>query len=200
MGGGDKALVQLVGRPLVAHAVSRLAPQCAALAISANGELTRFAALDLPPGIPVLPDPLPDGVAPFPGPLAGVLAAMDWAAGLGRPCVVTAAVDTPFLPVDLVTRLRAAAGPDGPAVAASPDAEGRLRRHPTFGLWPVGLRHDLRATLAAGERKLGLWADRQGARIAAFPAVAVDPFFNINTPDDLQRAEALLAGQPRSAP
>jgi molybdopterin-guanine dinucleotide biosynthesis protein A len=196
MGGADKALLPLGGATLLAHVTARLAPQCGPLALSANGDPARFAAL----GLPVLPDRLPADVAAFPGPLAGLLAGMDWAAALGRTCLVTAAADTPFLPVDLVLRLRAAGGPDGPAVAASPDGEGRLRRHPTFGLWPVALRDDLRAVLAAGERKLGLWADRQGARIAAFPADPDDPFFNVNTPEDLARAGAMLALGPERAP
>lgn len=200
MGGADKARLVLGGRSLLAHVVARLEPQCAPLAVSFNGDPARLAGHGLPEGTPVLPDaPLP-GAEPFPGPLAGLLAALDWAAGLGAPCVVTAAVDTPFLPPDLVTRLRAEVSGDGPAVAASPDGDGRLRRHPTFGLWPVALRDDLRAALAAGERKLGLWAERQGARIVAFPADPRDPFFNVNTPEDLVQAEALLASGPDPAP
>lgn len=186
MGGGDKCLRPVAGRPLLAHVIDRLAPQVAGLALNANGDPARFAGL----GLPVLPD----GVAGFPGPLAGVLAGLDWAAAQGAPAVVTAAGDTPFLPPDLVARLRAAAGPSGLAVAASPDEGGRLRRHPLFGLWPVALRADLRAALAAGQRRAGLWAERQGAGLAVFESRPFDPFFNVNTPGDLAAAEALAAG------
>jgi len=193
MGGADKALLQLGGLSLVARVAARLAPQCTDLAISANGDPTRFAGILPAAAVPVLPDVPPAGVGAFPGPLAGILAGMDWAAGRGLACVIVVAADTPFLPADLVPRLRAAGSPTGPAIAASPDGEGRLRRHPTVGLWPVALRADLRAALTAGERRLGLWADRHGAAVAAFPGGPLDPFFNVNTPDDLATAEAMLA-------
>lgn len=185
MGGGDKALLELGGESLLARVAARLAPQVAALALSANGDPARFA----PFGGPVLPDSLPG----HPGPLAGVLAGLDWAAGEGASHIVTAAVDTPFLPRDLVERLAAAAGGTGAALAlAASPVEGRVRRHPTFGLWPVALRDDLRAALGGGLRKVSLWADRHGAARAVFDAAGRDPFFNVNTPDDLARAEAML--------
>jgi molybdopterin-guanine dinucleotide biosynthesis protein A len=187
MGGADKALLRLGGLSLAAHVRARMAPQCAALALSANGDPARLADL----GLPVLPDRLPDGVDPHPGPLAGVLAGMDWAAAEGASALVTVPADTPFLPGDLVARLQAAAGPGGAAIAASPDAEGRLRRHPVVALWPVALRADLRAALAGGMRKVGLWADRHAPGVAAF--ALPDPFFNINTPQDLDLA-GLRAG------
>lgn len=180
MGGVDKALVALGGRPLLAHVVARLAPQVGALAIGANGDPARFAGF----GLPVLAD----GAAAGAGPLAGLLAGLDWAAGLGATALVTAAADTPFLPRDLVARLHAAAGPTSPAVAAAP----RAVLHPTAGLWPAGLRAALAADLARGERRLGGWAEAQGCAVAVFPDP--DGFFNINTPDDLARAEAMLAG------
>ena len=186
MGGADKALLRLAGRPLIAHLIDRLGGQCAPLAINAGGEAGRFAFA----GPPVLSD----SVAGQPGPLAGILAAMDWAAALGADAVVTAAVDTPFLPADLADRLRRAAGPSGLAIAASADDTGRMRRHPTFGLWPVRLRDPLRATLKAGERKVMLWAEAQGATVAEFDATPFDPFFNINTPEDFARAERIAAG------
>ncbi|MCA0271034.1 MAG: molybdenum cofactor guanylyltransferase MobA [Proteobacteria bacterium] len=185
MGGADKALLPLAGRPLVAHLIARLAPQCGALAINAGGDPSRFAFT----GLPVLGDEMPDQ----PGPLAGILAALDWAAGLGAGLVITAAVDTPFLPADLVERLRGAAGPSGAAIAASPDAEGEMRLHPVFGLWPVASRDDLRARLAAGERKAMLWARAQGVGVAEFSALPFDPFLNINAPEDLRAAEALAS-------
>lgn len=183
MGGGDKGLRQVAGRRLMDHVIARLAPQVAALAINANGDPARLAAF----GLPVLPDTLPD----HPGPLAGVLAGLDWAAAQGAEAIVTAAADTPFFPPDLVARLRASAGPSGLALAASPDDDGRIWRHPTFGLWPVALRDDLRAALSGGLRKIVVWTDRHGAGEAVFPADPFDPFFNVNTPEDIARAEIL---------
>jgi len=185
MGGGDKGLRQVGDRRLIDHVIDRLAPQCAALAINANGDPARFAEF----GLPVLADSLPD----HPGPLAGVLAGLDWAAAEGHAAIVTAAADTPFFPRDLARRLAAAAGPSGLALAASRDAEGKLWRHPTFGLWPVALRDDLRAALRGGLRKIVLWTDAHGAGLAEFPATPFDPFFNVNTPEDIARAEDLRA-------
>jgi molybdopterin-guanine dinucleotide biosynthesis protein A len=185
MGGGDKGLRVVAGRRLVDRVIGRLGPQCAGLAINANGDPERFAEF----GLPVLPDSLPD----YPGPLAGVLAGLDWAAGQGAAAVVTAAADTPFLPADLVARLRAGAGPSGLCIAASPDAEGRMQRHPTFGLWPVALRDDLRAALAGGLRRMLLWTDAQGAGLACFDSHPFDPFFNVNTPEDIATAGRFAA-------
>jgi molybdenum cofactor guanylyltransferase len=183
MGGGDKGLRVVAGRRLIDHVIDRLRPQVAGLAINANGDPARFAEF----GLPVLPDSLADQ----PGPLAGVLAGLDWAAGQGAESIVTAAADTPFFPPDLVARLQAAAGPEGLALAASPDDTGRMQRHPTFGLWPVALRDDLRAGLEGGLRKIVLWTDRHGAGRAEFTDGAFDPFFNVNTPEDIARAEDL---------
>jgi molybdopterin-guanine dinucleotide biosynthesis protein A len=182
MGGRDKALLELAGRPLLGHVIGRLAPQVGPLALSANGDPGRFAAF----GLPVIGD----GALAGAGPLAGLLAGLDWAAGLGADALVTAAVDTPFLPRDLVARLATAAGPRGGAIAVA-QGEAGPERHPTAGLWPVGLRAALRADLAAGERRLGAWAEAQGCALARFPDP--DAFFNVNTPDDLVRAEAMLA-------
>ncbi|TCM83475.1 molybdenum cofactor guanylyltransferase MobA [Rhodovulum steppense] len=183
MGGVDKALIRLGGTTLLARVAARLGPQVAALALSANGLAEDYAEARLP----VLADPPPGNL----GPLAGVLAGLDWAAEEGAEAVATAAVDTPFLPADLVARLVAAAG-GGLAVAASC---GRM--HPTAALWPVGLREELRAALARGERRLGGFAHAKGAVTAGFEAEGIDPFFNINTPDDLALAEAAL--QPPGA-
>ena len=183
MGGGDKGWRPLGGKRLVDHVITRLAPQVDAIALNANGDPDRF---DL--GLPVLPDSI-DGHA---GPLAGVLAGMDWAALRGAEAVVSVAADTPFFPTDLVARLQQAAGPSGLALAASPDEEGRLWQHPTFGLWPVALRHDLRAALEGGLRKIVLWTDKHGAGVASFSSQPFDPFFNVNTPEDLARSEALI--------
>ncbi|WP_114965346.1 molybdenum cofactor guanylyltransferase MobA [Alkalilacustris brevis] len=184
MGGGDKGLRRIGERRLIDHVIARLSAQCAPLAINANGDPARLAEF----GLPVLPDSLAD----HPGPLAGVLAGLDWAAGLGARAIVTAAADTPFLPPDLVARLQAAAGPSGLALAGSRDADGKLWRHPTFGLWPVALREDLREALTGGLRKIVLWTDRHGAGLAEFPAQPFDPFFNVNTPDDIAIAERYL--------
>ncbi|MFO1106316.1 MAG: molybdenum cofactor guanylyltransferase MobA [Amaricoccus sp.] len=178
-GGIDKGLVALAGRPLLAHAIARLRPQVAALALNANGDPTRFAAF----GLPVIPDPVPDQ----PGPLAGILAGLDWAAARGLPAAVTVACDTPFFPRDLVARLAPAAGP-GCAIAASRDTDGGLQPHPTFGLWPVSLRAPLRAALAAGERRVRAFAESQGG--ATVPFADPDGFFNINRPADLDAARA----------
>ena len=184
MGGGDKGLRRLGGRALLDHVIERLAPQCAGLALNANGDPARWAGYDMP----VFPDDLPD----HPGPLAGVLAGLEWAAGRGAEAIVTAAADTPFFPRDLGARLAAAAGPKGLALAATREAGGKLWRQPTFGLWPVALRNDLRAALADGLRKIVIWTDTHDAGLAEFPDLPFDPFFNINTPDDLSRAETLL--------
>jgi len=167
--------------------VQHLAPQCGPLAINANGDAARFADLALP----VLPDSLPD----HPGPLAGVLAGLDWAASgaKGADAIVTVAADTPFFPPDLVARLRVAAGVRGLAIAASRDAAGHMRVHPTFGLWPLHLRGALRAALLAGERRVGQWALGQGAAVAEFESLPFDPFFNINTPEDIAHANRLAA-------
>jgi molybdopterin-guanine dinucleotide biosynthesis protein A len=187
MGGGDKCLLALGGRPILAHVIERLGSQVDALALNANGDPERFAAF----GLPVLPD----SVAGFPGPLAGVLAGMDWAAKEGAAQLVTAAADTPFLPRDLVIGLRAAAEAAGTplAMAMTPGAGGRLDRHPTFGLWPVALREDLRAALGAGLRKVVAWTGPHGCAEAVFRAEGFDPFFNVNTPEDLAEAEHMLA-------
>jgi molybdopterin-guanine dinucleotide biosynthesis protein A len=193
MGGVDKALLPLAGVPLVAHAIRRLAGQCGPLAISAGGDPARFAAF----GVPVLPDPptSPAGSARAEraGPLAGILSALDWAAGQGAAQVLTVPVDTPFLPPDFVARLSAIARGRA-AVAASPDAAGVLRRHGACGLWPVDGRDRLRAALAGGLRRVADWADAEGAAVAAFPGGADDPFLNLNTPEDLAEAERRLAG------
>ena len=183
MGGGDKGLRAVAGQRFIDRVIARLAPQCAPLAINANGDPARLAGL----GLPILPDSLAD----HPGPLAGVLAGLDWAAELGAGAIVTVAADTPFFPADLAARLQAAAGPAGLALAASPDETGRLQRHPTFGLWPVALREDLRAALSGGLRKIVLWTDAHGARTAAFAADPFDPFFNVNTPEDIIEAERI---------
>lgn len=182
MGGGDKCLLDLGGRTLLTRVIDRLAGQVDGLALNANGAPERFADF----GLPVLSD----SIAGHAGPLAGVLAGLDWAAGQGATHVVSAAADTPFFPADLAARLAGAAAREGlPIALAATREEGRLVRHPTFGYWPVALRDDLRAALAGGLRKVVIWTDTHGAATVPFED---DAFFNINTPADLAAAEAML--------
>jgi molybdopterin-guanine dinucleotide biosynthesis protein A len=182
MGGGDKGLLPLGHGTLLDHVIDRFDPQVAGLALNADGDPARFARF----GLPVIADSVPGHA----GPLAGVLAGLDWAAGQGATAIVTAAADTPFLPQDLVPRLLLAAKVSGAPIALAATASGR---HGTFGLWPVALREDLRAALAGGTRKVTDWADRHGAASAPFTETPWDPFFNVNTPEDLARAQAMAA-------
>ena len=184
MGGGDKALLDLGGVTLLDQVIARLAPQVTGLAINANGDAARFDRF----GLPVVADSI-EGYA---GPLAGVLAGMDWAAGQDAEAIVTVAGDTPFFPTDLVeTLVTVSKGQEYPMVlAVTPDG-----RHPTFGLWPVALRGDLRDALEGGLRKVVQWTDRHGCRDAMFTG-AGDPFFNVNTPEDLEKARAIQGGRP----
>lgn len=187
MGGGDKSLNLLADRPILAHIVSRLGPQVACLVLSANGDPARFASF----GLPVLPDELPD----YPGPLAGILAGLDHAAGDGHQWLVSVPADAPFLPLDLVTRLHQARhDAQAPlAIAASAD-----RIHPVAALWPVTMRDQIRAALTRGQRRVtALTAD---AAIATWPDTPIDPFLNINTQADLEAAEALIADVRKPPP
>jgi molybdopterin-guanine dinucleotide biosynthesis protein A len=179
MGGGDKGMLTLGRGTILSHVIDRLEPQVARVALNANGDPARFAPL----GLPVIADSI-DG---FAGPLSGVLAGLDWAASLGATHIVTAAADTPFFPCDLVPQLMLAAEKAGSDLALAATPSGR---HPTFGLWPVALRDDLRAALKDGLRKVILWADKHGCGMAEFPDDAA--FFNVNTPNDLATAEAML--------
>ena len=178
MGGGDKPLRLLDGRPMLDHVMARLAPQCATLAINANGDATRFAAYALP----ILPDTLPGN----PGPLAGILAAME---ASPLPWIVTAPGDSPFLPQDLVQRLHAARLAAGTAMACA--ASGG-HTHPPIALWPRSLAAELRAAIESGERKIDRWTARHGITTAEWPSTPHDPFFNANTPEELAQAELLL--------
>ncbi|ORE95924.1 molybdopterin-guanine dinucleotide biosynthesis protein MobA [Stappia sp. 22II-S9-Z10] len=180
MGGGDKWRLPLGGRPVIDHVVTRLAPQVSRMAVNANTE---------PAALPVDAAWLADSVDGRPGPLAGILTAMEWAAGEGAAHVVTVAGDTPFFPADLVARLCAAAEATGaPIVLAATTTDGR--RHPTFGLWSTALAAGLRAALQDGTRKIVAWTDAHGAAETAFDG---DPFFNLNTPEDFAAAEAMIA-------
>lgn len=182
MGGVDKGLRLLNGRPLLAHVIDRVAPQCDVLAINSNSPAEGVAAL----GLPVLPDSLPGR----PGPLAGVLVAMDWAAASGSDAVVTVPGDTPFLPGDLIPRLMLRSE-DAPGVPVVAQSGGRL--HPVAALWPVALRDRLSAALVSGVRRMTDWTEDAGAIAETFPETEPDSFFNVNTPEDLALAEAALA-------
>jgi len=184
MGGGDKTLLPLDGRPVLAHVIDRLRGQVSCMALNANGDPARFSEF----GLPLIPDSEPD----FPGPLAGVLAGLDWATGQGAGHIVTVAADSPFFPADLVPRLEAAAVDAPIALAATRDPDGGTIRHPTFGLWPVTLRDSLRGSLRDGLRKIVAWADRHGTSLARFGSEPLDPFFNLNRPEDMVRAESIL--------
>lgn len=184
MGGGDKALRELAGVPLLAHVIARLRPQVAALVLNANGDPARFAAF----GLPVVGD----SIAGFAGPLAGVLAGLDWAAAQRPDCshVLSVATDAPFLPRDLAARCVAAVNAAGADLAY---AVSGGRAHPVFGLWPVRLRDDLRRAVAEeGVRKVDRWTARYRLVAVPFPDVPIDPFFNANRLEDLDTAAALL--------
>ena len=185
MGGGDKPLRLLGGKPLLDHVLDRLRPQVPVTAINANGDPARFGAY----GLPVIADMLPD----HPGPLAGVLAALEHAAARHPEVkwVVSAPGDSPFVPHDLVERLHAARTAAGTPLAC---ARSGGQAHPPIGLWPVALRNDLRAALLAGERKIDRWTARHGCTHAEWPVEPFDPFFNANAPEDLATAERLLQG------
>jgi len=189
MGGGDKCLLELAGKPLLAHAIARLRPQTDALVLNANGDPQRFDAFSLP----VIADP----VAGFAGPLAGVLAGFDWTREHAPQArwIATAATDTPFFPQDLVSRLLDATRGQYPAIALAASNE---RSHPVFGLWPVALSSDLRQALESGTRKVLDWTGRHTTMIAEFPQAVIggttlDPFFNANRHEELSRAETILA-------
>ena len=188
MGGGDKCLLPLAGRPILARTIDRLSPQVSDLIINANGDLARFAAF----GLPIVEDRLGGHI----GPLAGVHAGIAWARAK-RPksrFVITAATDTPFFPSDLVSRFCSAIKDSEPRLLVARSEEGV---HQVFGLWPVTLASALEDSLASGIRKVGDWVKAHGAEEVAFPPEKIgeqliDPFFNINCPEDLAEAEALL--------
>jgi molybdopterin-guanine dinucleotide biosynthesis protein A len=184
MGGGDKALMQLGGETLLARIVARARPQVGPLVLNANGDPARFASF----GLPVAPD-IVEGYA---GPLAGVLTGLEWARANASECgyVASFACDAPFVPRDLVPRLLAAMTASNADMACA--TSGR-REHPVFALWPVRLSDDLRrAVVEEGVRKVDAWTARYKLAHAAFSTDPVDPFFNVNAPEDMAAAEALL--------
>ena len=190
MGGGDKGLIRIGGATILERALARVGPQCAGLIINANGDPARFARF----GLPVVAD----DVEGFAGPLAGILAGLDWLAAHAPAIGWLASVpgDCPFLPRDLVRRLHAARVAAGVPLAC---AKSGNWRHPVVGLWPVDLRTDLRrAVVAEGLRKIEVWTARHGVALAESPAEPVDPFFNVNTPEDAAQAQRIAALHPEA--
>jgi molybdenum cofactor guanylyltransferase len=188
MGGGDKARITIGGRTILQRVLDCLKPQCGRVIINANGDLARFADTALS----VVADSVPD----FAGPLAGILAGLDWAAANMPDTAWLASVpgDCPFLPKNLVARLHEARASADVPLACARSSEWR---HPVIGLWPVHLRDELRhAIIGEGLHKIELWTARYGVAIADWPDTPIDPFFNVNTPADAARAQALAALQP----
>ena len=187
MGGGDKTRIRIGGKTILERVLARLKPQCAAVILNANGDPARFADT----GLPVVPDTVPD----FAGPLAGILAGLDWAAAHVPAIADVASVpgDCPFLPADLVARLSAARQAAGVPLACARSGDWR---HPVVGLWPVALREDLRKALVEENmHKIESWTARHGIAIGDWPATPVYPFFNVNTPADAAEAERIAAQQ-----
>jgi molybdenum cofactor guanylyltransferase len=188
MGGDDKARVRIGGASILERVLARLRPQCARLILNANAEAARFADA----GLPVVADSVPD----FPGPLAGILAGLDFAAAQMPDVewVVSAPSDCPFLPHDLVPRLHQARRDAGVQLACA--ASGG-RRHPVVALWPVALREDLRRALVEERvRRVGEQSARYTLAVAEWPNEPLDPFLNVNTPEDVAEAERLAALYP----
>jgi molybdopterin-guanine dinucleotide biosynthesis protein A len=185
MGGGDKARIRIGGTTILERVLARMKPQCASLILNANGDPARFGDS----GLTVVPDSVPD----FAGPLAGILAGLDWAA-THRPEIVDVASvpgDCPFLPSDLVERLSAARAAAGTPLACARSGDWR---HPVVGLWPVALRADLRHALVVEDlHKIEIWTRRHGIAVADWPVAPIDPFFNVNTPEDAAAAERMAA-------
>ncbi len=186
MGGGDKGLIELGGKPLLSHVIERLSRQAGTCILNANGDPRRFQQY----GLTVVPDPI-EGAA---GPLAGVLAGLEWTRANAPHCpwIATAAVDSPFFPENLVSRLMDVCGKQGADMAC---AVSGGRAHPVFGLWPVRLADELRhALIEEGVRKVDIWTQRFSCAEARFDAQPIDPFFNVNKPEDVEQARALLDG------
>jgi molybdopterin-guanine dinucleotide biosynthesis protein A len=187
MGGGDKTRIRLGDKTILERVLARLKPQCMAIILNANGDPARFADTSLPV--------VADSVEGFAGPLAGILAGLDWAAAHAPAIRDIASVpgDCPFLPGDLVARLSAARQTAGVPLACARSGEWR---HPVVGLWPVALREDLRKALTEENmRKIEAWTARHGVAVADWPATPIDPFFNVNTPADAAEAKRIATQQ-----
>jgi molybdopterin-guanine dinucleotide biosynthesis protein A len=183
MGGGDKARIGIGGKTILERVLACMTPQCTRIILNANGDPARFADTALP----VVADSIPD----FAGPLAGILTGLDWAAAHAPDIadIVSVPGDCPFLPYNLVEHLEAARGAAGVPLACARSGEWR---HPVVGLWPVALRDDLRRALLDEDlRKIEAWTQRHGVAIADWPTTPVDPFFNVNTPEDVAEADRI---------
>jgi molybdopterin-guanine dinucleotide biosynthesis protein A len=183
MGGGDKPMRRIGGRTILERVIARLKPQCGELILNANGDPARFAEF----GLPVIADTVKN----FPGPLAGILAALDWTAANrpDLPFVLSAAADCPFLPRDLVARLTRARSEEDAQLAVA--ASGG-QSHPVIGLWNVALRGELRHALVVEDvRKIDRWTARYKLATVIWPTTPLDPFFNANTMDDIAEADRL---------
>ena len=190
MGGRDKARIRVGGTTILERVIERLRPQCGRLVLNANSDPAAFADT----GLTIVADSVPD----YAGPLAGILAGLDWAARLAPKIewVVSVPSDCPFLPRDLVARLHQARAADDAILACARSGE---RRHPVIALWPVALREDLRQALTSdGVRKVEEWAARYVLGVAEWPATPVDPFFNVNTPEQAAEAERMAARHPEA--
>ena len=190
MSGDDKARIRVGGLTILERIVRRLRPQCRSVIVNANVDPAAFADT----GLPVVADSVPG----HPGPLAGILAGLDWAASQARTIEWIASVpsDAPFLPGDLVVRLHRARADAGASLVC---ASSGGRRHPTVALWPVALREDLRHALTnEGVRRVSEWAARYDLVVAEWPAVPIDPFFNVNTPEQAAEAQSLAALHPEA--
>ncbi|MBI1202416.1 MAG: molybdenum cofactor guanylyltransferase MobA [Rhodopseudomonas sp.] len=189
MGGGDKARIKIAGITILDRVLATLSGQCVGMVINANGDVSRFADT----GLEVVSDSVPD----FAGPLAGILAGLDWLAKQdnGIEWMVSVPGDCPFLPDDLVERLHQARREMGAGVPLACARSGEWR-HPVVGLWPLALRENLRQALEVeGLHKIEVWTARHGVAIADWPDQPVDPFFNVNTPDDAERATRIALQQ-----
>ena len=188
MGGGDKALIRIGNETILSRTLSRLRPQVSGIVLNANGDPARFASF----GLPVVADSVPD----FAGPLAGILAGLDWIAA-NRPdteWMVSVPGDCPFLPRDLVARLHESRAAENKPLACAHSGDWR---HPVVGLWQVSLRENLRHAITVEDlRKIEVWTARHGIALADWPVEPVDPFFNVNTPEDVEKANALASSLP----
>jgi molybdopterin-guanine dinucleotide biosynthesis protein A len=185
MGGGDKALLRIGGITILERVLDRMRPQCSGIILNANGDPQRFAQT----GLPIVPDNVPG----FAGPLAGILAGLDWAAAHAPDVTWVGSVpgDCPFLPRNLIARLHAAREEAGTPLASAQSGDWR---HPVAALWPIALRQDLRRALVEEDlRKIEIWTARYGVALAKWPDRPVDPFFNVNTPEDAARANEIAA-------
>jgi molybdopterin-guanine dinucleotide biosynthesis protein A len=188
MGGGDKARIKIGGVTILDSVLATLSGQVQGIVLNANGDPSRFADT----GLDVVADSIPD----FAGPLAGILAGLDYlsAQNSGIEWLLSVPGDCPFLPDDMVERLHEARRKMGAGVPLACARSGEWR-HPVVGLWPLALREDLRKALTVeGLHKIEIWTARHGVAIADWPDQPIDPFFNVNTPEDAAKAEKIAAG------